>query len=187
MFQNSLPYNYIYKILLRHSLKNLIAFTNAFSIVFIYFFYVFVVSNIALDGEAKQINDRYYDPYYPRNAIDGNKTTYSHTNNLDKNANPWWEVKLPRTAEIYEVVLYPRESSDVPNRFRNGTLSVRNETGDQEVKLAINMDLYKVHSKRVECMVIGKILKIQLFRETQTYLHLWEVQIYGKYLEEVSL
>lgn len=128
-------------------------------------------------GSASQSSG--YGQYPAVNAIDGNFMTFSHTQNQQ---GAWWQVRLPKEVYIDKIVIKNRKDccqdrivdSDVMVMDSNGTVLVRKHIGDVQPEYTftgINR--------------IGRIVRVQLRK--QNYLHLGEVQVYGKGVDYSTL
>lgn len=144
------------------------------------FFVISVDSNVALEGHSSYLGPKYSRNYDTSAVHDGNLATLLI---IALRLNPWWRINLKQAAYILQVNIYA-------NRywFRNGTLSVIDITKNTEKICAqnIGIDSPIAYRERVTCFMTGSLLKIQLYRNTISYLILNEVEIYGVYMNDTQ-
>ncbi|XP_046367137.2 uncharacterized protein LOC124142607 [Haliotis rufescens] len=85
--------------------------------------YVYTFSNVALHKPASQ--DSYREIYPPSHAVDGNKTTFLHSDTVVAVRYHWWEVDLLNSYTIPSVTITSRDCCD--SRFRNFTIDLTSE------------------------------------------------------------
>jgi hypothetical protein len=147
--------------------------------------------NIVVESEDSQIinlatqtgavasqSTSYENGAYPAiNAIDGNMNTFNHTENVK---GTWWQVRLPESSFIRNVVIYNRKDC-CWDRFTTVRLDVLNDEGNsiynKIIQRATNNQLvFKVDN-------INKVGRyVRITQETpgnDNFLHMAEVQVWG--------
>jgi hypothetical protein len=86
-----------------------------------------VAENVALGGTATQSSEFEFASFPGSNAIDGDLTNFTHTDDSDNMAS--WQVDLDGVYSISEIVLHNRDLADTALRFRDLTVKVLNANG----------------------------------------------------------
>ena len=135
-------------------------------------------TNIALAfGKATQPPQNGYNYYYePSLAIDGNLSTFNHTQG-DPNLN-WWQLALPSGTKIHKIVIHNRASNT--GRLNGAKVYITNDnyigTLPSNSIATLKSDLTQMIN--LSTPVVGKYLLIKASGDNN--LHMSEVEVYGE-------
>ena len=129
---------------------------------------LFSVENLALSGEASQINT--YGFFHASNGNDGDYSTLANTGSVGANA--WWKVVLKRRSFIDSIVASTRHNNNF-KRINGSTIYV----DDQFVGTVI-FESGKQHYSFNALGLYGSVVKVW---GGQSYVALGEVEVYGWY------
>jgi len=134
--------------------------------------------NIAhLFGKATQPPKNSYDWYYePSLAIDGNLSTFNHTQG-DSTLN-WWQLELPSETKIYKIVIHNR-AGGTSSRLNSAKVYINdiNYTGTLPTNsiATLNSDLNQTIN--LATPIVGKYILVKA--NGNHNLHMTEVEVYG--------
>jgi len=109
------------------------------------------------------------------NAIDGNPLSFSHT---QEQSGAWWEIKLPREVLINRIRILNRHDC-CQERLSNFDVVVMDH--DRNVVITRHFSKPVKEYSLNDLNHIGRIVRIQL--RDRNYLHMGEVNVYGKGVE----
>lgn len=131
----------------------------------------------ARQGEASQgpFHTRWSRRFPPYNAIDGNASTFNHT---DKD-HPWLEIKLPMNIYIDRIFIRNRQDC-CQERLRNFDLIVKSENEKPVWKTNIKETKREYNLENIN--QVGRYVRIQM-QSTNRMLHVTNVRVYGRPME----
>ena len=148
-----------------------------------------VTINANTDGEAENIARKFgkatqgdvWDNRVANNAIDGDKNTYNHAN--DVVPNNWWQVEIPRGTKIEKIVIH--NSTYLPARLQNAKMYINDEThsigstnmGTLDKTLSDDMTQTFTYDPPVSANYV--LMQGNLLTTASLSLHMGEVEIYG--------
>ncbi len=141
--------------------------------------------NLARLPKAEATQCGTYGGYGPVRAIDGNTSgdagvhSFAHTDG----SNPaWWQVKLPHTAMVRSIQLWPRTGTDVVGNPTNYTVSLLQDNGPGQDVKTIWSETYTPTLSRMREIIIegelaGNVVRVALVG--QGLIALAEVEVIG--------
>ncbi len=134
--------------------------------------------NIAhLLGKATQApKDGYYYYVSPDKAIDGNLSTYNHTQG-DVTLN-WWQLELPNDTKIHNIVIHNRAGQQARLNGAKVYVSDDNYTGILPQNLVATLNSNLTQNIDLSLPIRGKYILVKASGTKN--LHMTEVEVYGQ-------
>ncbi len=117
----------------------------------------------------------YYWYYEPSLAIDGNLSTFNHTQG-DSTLN-WWQLELPSGTKIKKIVIHNRPSNSARLNGAEVYVSDMNYTGVLPTNSIATLNSDLTQTINLSTTVVGKYILVKASGDNN--LHMSEVEVYG--------
>ena len=153
------------------------------------FIYVIVSERLAVKGAFS--SSIHHNTYDATNAIDGNLENFFHSNDNEKNKNPWLQVELKEICVIHSIIVFNRKNccGERTKNMRVGVGFTKFVKGMETLDLRKNevCATYEGPGKNGEEISIhckapmrGQYVSVQLMQTSNAILNLGEIEIYGQ-------